>query len=245
MRSFVARSIVLVALAISLTAAAQVDPAETKREAKKHFLQGDAFLQAGAYQSAAMEFEAAYLLFPNEKLHFNIAQAYRLNGEKQKAIDHYQKYLAVDSDSPDATAARSQLALLTADVERERREANEKAAIEKAASDKAAAEQAAADKAAADRAAAEKAIADKAAADRAAADRVAADRAAAERTMQARPTVVETSAPAAKPKKRPYWVIGVVVGVVVIGAAVALTLELLPNNAPVTTSPALTRNVGF
>jgi hypothetical protein len=47
----------------------------------------------GHYAEAAAEFEAAYRLFLDPVLLFNIAQSYRLNGEPEKALNGYRSFL--------------------------------------------------------------------------------------------------------------------------------------------------------
>jgi hypothetical protein len=203
---------------------------QARQESKKHFQQGDAYLQAGAYKSAAEEFLEAYRLWPNERFHYSIAQAYRLGGEKEKAVEHYKLYLAAFSEGDTANDARQQLARLMTDIEREQaaRAAEEKAAAEaKAAADaKAAAEANAA-------AEAKTAAEAKAAADAKAQEDAKAAEAA--KNASAQPiepkTPQETSPRARKPR---YWIAGVVAGVVVVGVAVGLGVGLsVHNDAPI------------
>ena len=46
------------------------------------------------------EYQAAYDLAPLPELLFNLGQVYRLKGDKQKALDHYGKYLVVAPNGP-------------------------------------------------------------------------------------------------------------------------------------------------
>jgi tetratricopeptide (TPR) repeat protein len=163
---------------------------QAKQESKKHFQQGDAYVQAGAYKSAAEEFLEAYRLWPNERFHYNIAQAYRLGGEKEKAVEHYKRYLAAVGEGDTANDARQQLALLMTDIERKQ----------------------------AARAVAEKAKAEAPAATdaKAAAETKAA--AAAKAAQETNPGAQNLAATPPQPKKKPYWAIGVALGVVAVAA---------------------------
>jgi len=61
--------------------------------AREHTKRGMAAYNLGNYAEAATEFEAAYRLFLDPALLFNIAQAYRLNGDVDKALNGYRSYL--------------------------------------------------------------------------------------------------------------------------------------------------------
>jgi iron complex outermembrane receptor protein len=113
------RALVAVAVLSCVSASARAGDADAKRQARTHFKQGDLDLQTGAYAAALDEFSEAYRLFPDERLHFNIAQAHRLKGDREQAIEHYRKFLAARAEGEDADAARSYIALLTSELERE------------------------------------------------------------------------------------------------------------------------------
>jgi hypothetical protein len=49
----------------------------------------------GDYLGAAAAFEAVLAAKPKAKLHFNIANAYRLASEPKKALEHFSLYLKV------------------------------------------------------------------------------------------------------------------------------------------------------
>ena len=85
-----------------------------KAEARKHFQRGARLIRTGAYPQAATEFELAYRLYPNERLHYDIAQAERLAGHRDQAVEHYRRYLASVTNGELADDARAQLAALGA-----------------------------------------------------------------------------------------------------------------------------------
>jgi tetratricopeptide (TPR) repeat protein len=117
-------------------------PDARQQEARAHFSQGRAFQDAGAYDDAIREYQAAYQLTPLPLLLFNIAQSYRLKGDKRAAIEHYEKYLAADSEGPAADEARDHVANLKLKLQLEETEALRKKAAEEAAEARRIAEQA-------------------------------------------------------------------------------------------------------
>lgn len=87
------------------------------QQAKARFKQGKAYQDAGAYVKAAEEYKAAYDLDPRPEMLFNIAQAYRLAGERQLAIDYFKKYLDAQPGGAGADEARGHVATLTKELD--------------------------------------------------------------------------------------------------------------------------------
>lgn len=104
-----------VALALVL-GSTQVATADRLAEAKQHFVVGKAAHDAGRYDEAIKEYQAAYDLAPLPELLFNLGQVYRLKGDKRKALDHYAKYLVVAPKGPVAAEARQWQAQLEKEV---------------------------------------------------------------------------------------------------------------------------------
>jgi tetratricopeptide (TPR) repeat protein len=144
------KRVVAVVLGLGLLAAApalaQKPPtAQQRRAAKAHFQQGKAYYEAGAWDDAAREYEQAYELVALPELLFNIGQAYRLKGDKPKAIAAYQRYLDKLPEGPLAEEARNHVAALKLKIQIEQAEAaKRKAEEEAAAAQRRAAEEAAA-----------------------------------------------------------------------------------------------------
>ncbi len=112
--------VVLAILLGVVTAAVAAPPTEDEvRRAKAHYKQGAAYHDAGAYDQAIAEYQAAYELAPLPELIFNIAQVHRLKHDNQLALETYRRYLALRSDGPLADEARTQVALLTKELEAE------------------------------------------------------------------------------------------------------------------------------
>ncbi len=93
---------------------------ETRRRASEHVQRGDAFKESGDYAAAAREYQKAYALVPHPVLFFNLAQVYRLAGDRERAIEHYERYLAADPNGRASRQARQFAAELRRELERER-----------------------------------------------------------------------------------------------------------------------------
>lgn len=133
------RPTVLLCLALSLlatfgsTALARKPTAKELAAAKASFKQGRAYYEAGAYSDAAKEYERAYSIAPLPDLLFNIAQAYRMQGDKPKAIAAYERYLAVVTEGAIAEEARTHIAALKLKIQMEESEVARRKALEEAA----------------------------------------------------------------------------------------------------------------
>ena len=65
----------------------------TRVEAKEHYLAGRQFHDSKEYDRAIAEYMAAYELDGHPQHLFNVAQVYRLKGDREQAVAHYGKYL--------------------------------------------------------------------------------------------------------------------------------------------------------
>lgn len=74
-------------------------------EAREHYRRGTALYNIGKYVEAAREYEAAYEETSDPPLLFNIGQAYRLAGERRKALTTYRSYLRTAPDGEKRTLA--------------------------------------------------------------------------------------------------------------------------------------------
>ena len=122
------------ALAIFLVGArAWADPTpQAVKAAKQHYSEGKKFQDAANYDAAIVEYDAAYKLAPKPVLLFNIGQCWRLKGDKQKAIDAYEAFLAAAPDDPIAGDAREYVTTLKLRIEVDKAEAASKRAAEEA-----------------------------------------------------------------------------------------------------------------
>jgi tetratricopeptide (TPR) repeat protein len=134
----------LIILFVSSTALAQQNNAKV---AEQHFNQGQKAYTAGEYDKAMKEFLAAYQAFPANTLLFNIGQTYRMQGDHEKALAYYQKYVEFEPNGGQVGEAKQHIQELKAEVEAARRQKE----AEDAARAQAEAEAAAKAKAEADR----------------------------------------------------------------------------------------------
>ena len=84
--------------------------AQARREAKELFMKGQQAYQAGDHARATQYFKEAYDREPAPALLYNLAQTYRVKGDRARAILYYERFLAAKPDSPTADQARQQLA---------------------------------------------------------------------------------------------------------------------------------------
>jgi tetratricopeptide (TPR) repeat protein len=92
--------------------AAETTAAPAVEMAKLHFKKGEAEYEAGRYAAAIDEYQIAYGLAPAPGLLFNIAKCYRLDGDRERALDYYRRYLSADPEGPGWKEAVAQIAVL-------------------------------------------------------------------------------------------------------------------------------------
>jgi tetratricopeptide (TPR) repeat protein len=87
------------ALAFVLAVATVVAPArasaDDRSEARAHYEKATGAYALGRYADAAAEFEQAFTLKPDPAILYNAAQAYRLAGKKERALELYRSYRRV------------------------------------------------------------------------------------------------------------------------------------------------------
>ena len=94
---------------------------ERRRRASGHVEEGDRHKEAGEYAKAAREYEKAYELVPHAVLFFNIAQVHRLGGDRQRALEYYERYLEAEPDGRASAQARRFAAELRREIRAEER----------------------------------------------------------------------------------------------------------------------------
>jgi tetratricopeptide (TPR) repeat protein len=90
--------LVVAALLLLVSSTVRADPVV---EAKARFEKGTALYAIERWDEAIAEFEAGYLLQPLPSFLFNIAQAHRQAGRRERAVKYYQKYLELDPEASD------------------------------------------------------------------------------------------------------------------------------------------------
>lgn len=110
------RTSILVVLLIAGTAAAQPAPAPKPKHnptpqeldaARSHFRNAEAAKARGDFQTAAVEYLAAYELFEEAEFFFDVAEVYRLAGDEPNSLTYYERYLELDPQGRGAPAART------------------------------------------------------------------------------------------------------------------------------------------
>jgi tetratricopeptide (TPR) repeat protein len=87
--------------------AAGADDEDVRKErARRHYVEARRQHEAGEYREAAANYLAAYGELSKPAFLYNAAQVFRLGGERQKALEHYRRYLELDPDGEGAPLAR-------------------------------------------------------------------------------------------------------------------------------------------
>lgn len=101
----------LLVIAVLAVTAAPAGADTLKPEAQKHLDAGLALFDKGDYGKAIDEFTAAYGIDPKPKVLFALAQARRLSGDCDTAMDLYNKYLATLPSEAQTDAAKAAMKL--------------------------------------------------------------------------------------------------------------------------------------
>jgi hypothetical protein len=112
-RAAAAAALLVVALA---STAARADPAA---DAKDHFNRGVKLYNLGHFQEAIPEFEKAYDADPAPILLFNIAQSHRQNGNKERALFFYRRYLEQEPNAAKRADVEQRMKELAQSLEQE------------------------------------------------------------------------------------------------------------------------------
>jgi hypothetical protein len=89
-----AKYILAAVLLLGLAGTARADD-KARAEAREHYEKARGAYALGRYADAAAEFEAAFVLKPDPAILYNAAQAYRLAGKKERALELYRSYRRV------------------------------------------------------------------------------------------------------------------------------------------------------
>jgi len=109
-------AVTLLALALSLRPALAAEPGAARRA----YDEATAAFGLGHYAEAAEKYETAFSLRPDPALLYDAAQAYRLAGNRPRALELYRNYLRLYPDRQNADEARNQVAALTKAIEEQK-----------------------------------------------------------------------------------------------------------------------------
>jgi tetratricopeptide (TPR) repeat protein len=102
--------IVCFAFAISMTSrVASSAQSETRNSAESHFLKGKKAYTLGRFDEAIAEFEKAYDADPAPIFIFNIAQSHKQNGNYQRALFFYRRYLQENPKAKDRAGVEERI----------------------------------------------------------------------------------------------------------------------------------------
>jgi tetratricopeptide (TPR) repeat protein len=82
---------------------------DQKKAARVHYERGRVHHERHEYDQAIREYLLAYELQPSAGLLFNIAQAYLLSGNREKALEYYRAYLREEPEGEVADLARQRI----------------------------------------------------------------------------------------------------------------------------------------
>jgi tetratricopeptide (TPR) repeat protein len=102
----------------------RVAVADDVAEAKLHYKRATSAYALGDYQSAAREYEEAFKLEPDSALLYNAAQAHRMAGNIQRALDLYTSYLRLPGPISNRGEVDRHIANLKIAVEQQRKAAS-------------------------------------------------------------------------------------------------------------------------
>jgi tetratricopeptide (TPR) repeat protein len=123
MRRFLASAVVVAAI-LGAPDAARGDPREMDRDAKRELERGLDLFDAGDYDDAIEAFDAGIAIDPHPDFLYAKAQAQRMNGECDGAIETYRGFLATSPPAKEAKPARFNIERCEKELERLRRNDN-------------------------------------------------------------------------------------------------------------------------
>jgi tetratricopeptide (TPR) repeat protein len=107
-------------LAVCLLLAIQPARGDEMAEAKAHYKKAMSSYALHDFATAATEYEAAFKLEPDPALLYNAAQAHRVGGNSQRALELYQSYLRLFGDQPNRAEVEQHIAALKIAIEKQR-----------------------------------------------------------------------------------------------------------------------------
>lgn len=115
-----------VAMSAAPAAAQGKASANARKNAREHYEKAKAFQEAGRYAEAVAEYGEAHEAVPDPAFLYNIARCLHLAGEKERAIEAYEAYLAERPKGEIADEARSFAAELKKQLEADKEEAEKR-----------------------------------------------------------------------------------------------------------------------
>jgi tetratricopeptide (TPR) repeat protein len=104
------RCLVLVVAIVLAAARGAAAAGEKTNEARRLYDEATAAFGVGSYSEAAEKYEASFKLHPEPALLYNAAQAYRMAGNRQRALQLYRNFVRLYGSNPRAEDARKHAA---------------------------------------------------------------------------------------------------------------------------------------
>lgn len=123
---FLLAAALVAASSLPADAFAAADRAE--KEARAHFQKAEGSFNLGKFDEALTAYEAAYEAKALPAFLFNIAQCYRHLGNPERARFFYQRYLALEPDTPNRKVVDDLVAEMDRQIEEQQKEREAKAA---------------------------------------------------------------------------------------------------------------------
>jgi tetratricopeptide (TPR) repeat protein len=115
--TMIAAALVLVGALLGDRAAAQpAQKSELEEQAAELYKRGRAYYDTGDYEKALAQFTAAQALAPRPLLNYHLARTHQGLGNKVKALQLFQTFVAEEPDNKAADDARTQIASLAAEI---------------------------------------------------------------------------------------------------------------------------------
>ena len=108
-------SLLIAALVLALARSAGAAEEKTT-EARRLYGEATAAFGVGNYAEAAEKYEGSFKLHPDAALLYNAAQAYRMAGNRERALQLYRNFVRLYGDNPRAADARNHAAALEKEI---------------------------------------------------------------------------------------------------------------------------------
>lgn len=93
------------------------EEAAAQKAAEEHFRKGTELYESGGFNWAVEEYSAGFDLTGEPRFLFWMGRCYEDMGEKRKAVEQYQRYLAAEPDGASSDEAGTRVAKLSAEIE--------------------------------------------------------------------------------------------------------------------------------
>lgn len=121
MRAKYVACLAIAVIVFGITPARADGPATPTQDARSLTVAAKQAFDGGRFVEAADLLNRAYALQPTPVLLYNMGRAYQQAGEKEKAIDAYERYLAAARSAPDEGAVRTTIDALRKDLDEQAR----------------------------------------------------------------------------------------------------------------------------